>query len=336
MQFTAIEDNSTSDLRTIHVANLVPEKITEALLYELFLQVSYQKNYTENVLQLICRVGRNSFESFLQRIVQGGPLERVSIPKEKDGSNRAYGFITYRHFGSVAYALSVFSGTRLHNRELRLNYRQANRNNADNSTNAAGSSNLADTRSQAMCPQPLMSMMPPLHQFQMQNSFDNSALNARGASALSSPVQMNIGNPFSNSMTPRKGKSTSGGQPSPLNQTIDVNQLLELSAQMLPPMAGQGTDMHNHQSKMMHRDDNRAHGRNNNYSRDREQRREDRKRDRSRERSDWVRNQCQNYGAERNDNNDRNQRHGRNNRNGGGNRNSDNNNRFRSDDRRRF
>ncbi|KAK2587493.1 hypothetical protein KPH14_003194 [Odynerus spinipes] len=52
------------DARTLWCGNL-SEKVTEDILYELFLQ--------------------------------GGPVQRVSIPKDRDGKQRAYGFITYKH-----------------------------------------------------------------------------------------------------------------------------------------------------------------------------------------------------------------------------------------------
>lgn len=40
MNLATKEDNSTQEARTIHCGNLMSEKITEEILYELFLQVS--------------------------------------------------------------------------------------------------------------------------------------------------------------------------------------------------------------------------------------------------------------------------------------------------------
>jgi len=57
-----------------------------------------------------------------------GPIERVSIPKEKDGKNKGFGFVTYKHLIAVSYALSIFSGTKLFGRELTLKNRNANSN----------------------------------------------------------------------------------------------------------------------------------------------------------------------------------------------------------------
>ncbi|XP_003705939.1 splicing regulator RBM11 [Megachile rotundata] len=75
------------DIRTVWCGNL-SEKVTEEILYELFLQ--------------------------------GGPVQRVIIPKDRDGRQRTYGFITYKHINSVKYALSLFDGTILFNRPLSM------------------------------------------------------------------------------------------------------------------------------------------------------------------------------------------------------------------------
>ncbi|KOC59202.1 Putative RNA-binding protein 11 [Habropoda laboriosa] len=79
------------DMRTVWCGNL-SEKVTEEILYELFLQ--------------------------------GGPVQRVSIPKDRDGKQRAYGFVTYKHINSVKYALNLFHGTVLFNRPLSMGPRK--------------------------------------------------------------------------------------------------------------------------------------------------------------------------------------------------------------------
>lgn len=56
-------------------------------------------------------------------------MEKVHIPKDKDGRQRTFGFITYAHHASVAYALSIFSGTRLFNREISLKESTPNKTN---------------------------------------------------------------------------------------------------------------------------------------------------------------------------------------------------------------
>ncbi|XP_018346866.1 PREDICTED: RNA-binding protein 7 [Trachymyrmex septentrionalis] len=78
------------DARTLYCGNL-SEKVTEDILYELFLQ--------------------------------GGPVQRIIIPKDRDGKPRTYGFITYKHMDSVEYALHLFDGTMLYNRTLNMKLR---------------------------------------------------------------------------------------------------------------------------------------------------------------------------------------------------------------------
>ncbi|KAK0084192.1 hypothetical protein PV326_006372 [Microctonus aethiopoides] len=80
------------DSRTLYCGNL-SSRCNEDILYELFLQ--------------------------------GGPLERVHIPRDRDGSLKNFGFITYKHAMSVMYAISLFEGTTLFNRQLTLKTRQA-------------------------------------------------------------------------------------------------------------------------------------------------------------------------------------------------------------------
>ncbi|XP_001607670.2 RNA-binding protein 7 [Nasonia vitripennis] len=78
------------DARTIWCGNL-SEQITEDILYELFLQA--------------------------------GPIQKVSIPKERDGKPKSFGFVTYKNLCSVPYALELFDGTVLFNRSLNLKSR---------------------------------------------------------------------------------------------------------------------------------------------------------------------------------------------------------------------
>ncbi|XP_012527802.1 RNA-binding protein 7 [Monomorium pharaonis] len=78
------------DARTLYCGNL-SEKVTEDILYELFLQ--------------------------------GGPVQKITIPKDRDGKQRSFGFITYKHTKSVEYALHLFDGTLLYNRTLNMKLR---------------------------------------------------------------------------------------------------------------------------------------------------------------------------------------------------------------------
>ncbi|XP_055683841.1 RNA-binding protein 7 [Lutzomyia longipalpis] len=68
--------------RTLYCGNL-SEKVTEEILYELFLQA--------------------------------GPIDEVRIPK-----SRSFGFVTYRHEATIPYALNLYSGTRLFGREITI------------------------------------------------------------------------------------------------------------------------------------------------------------------------------------------------------------------------
>ncbi|XP_059616954.1 RNA-binding protein 7 [Phlebotomus argentipes] len=68
--------------RTLFCGNL-SDKVTEELLYELFLQA--------------------------------GPIDGVRIPKARN-----FGFITYRHESTIPYALRLYSGTRLYGREITI------------------------------------------------------------------------------------------------------------------------------------------------------------------------------------------------------------------------
>ncbi|XP_014612145.1 PREDICTED: RNA-binding protein 7 [Polistes canadensis] len=78
------------DIRTLWCGNL-SEQVTEDILYELFLQ--------------------------------GGPIQKVAIPKDRDGKQRTYGFVTYKHVSSVSYALVLFNGTKLFNRLINMKTR---------------------------------------------------------------------------------------------------------------------------------------------------------------------------------------------------------------------
>ncbi|XP_065078798.1 RNA-binding protein 7 [Ochlerotatus camptorhynchus] len=84
---------SEEDERTLWCGNLA-EKVTEELLYELFLQA--------------------------------GPVEMVKIPRDTDKRQRSYAFITYTHAVSVNYAIKIYDGTRLFNRQLTIHKKSRN------------------------------------------------------------------------------------------------------------------------------------------------------------------------------------------------------------------
>ncbi|XP_034826834.1 RNA-binding protein 7 [Maniola hyperantus] len=78
------------DNKTLWCGNLA-EQVTEELLYELFLQA--------------------------------GPLEKVRIPRDRDGRQKNFAFITFCHEVSVPYAIGLFRGTSLFHRALNLDTR---------------------------------------------------------------------------------------------------------------------------------------------------------------------------------------------------------------------
>lgn len=84
----------SEDSRTIWCGNL-SDKVTEEILYELFLQVA--------------------------------PLERVRIPTDKNGRKSNFGFVTVKHEQSVDYVVQLLEGTCLYDRQLNIKPRNVNR-----------------------------------------------------------------------------------------------------------------------------------------------------------------------------------------------------------------
>ncbi|XP_051871245.1 splicing regulator RBM11-like [Pristis pectinata] len=67
------------------------------------------------------------FELFLQ----AGPLTKVHIAKDKDGRQKTYGFVCFKHTESVPYAITLLNGIRLYGRPLNLQYRSGSSHTAD-------------------------------------------------------------------------------------------------------------------------------------------------------------------------------------------------------------
>lgn len=86
-------DRDSKTPRTLYCGN-ISDAVTEELLYELFLQA--------------------------------GPIEKVTIPKEKDGKQRTFAFIEFVHKVSADYAFKVMRGTELFGRQLQIKYRTNN------------------------------------------------------------------------------------------------------------------------------------------------------------------------------------------------------------------
>ena len=55
--------------------------------------------------------------------LKAGPLDHVSIPKDKNGEQRRFAFVTFKHECSVDYSIFLFQGTTLFDEELQLKRR---------------------------------------------------------------------------------------------------------------------------------------------------------------------------------------------------------------------
>ncbi|KAJ3641631.1 hypothetical protein Zmor_028127 [Zophobas morio] len=84
-----------NEARTIWCGNLA-DKVTEELLYELFLQAA--------------------------------PLEEVRIPTDKSGRKANYGFVVVKHEVSVDYVVQLLDGTCLYERPITVKPRKSNQN----------------------------------------------------------------------------------------------------------------------------------------------------------------------------------------------------------------
>ncbi|XP_023693674.1 RNA binding motif protein 11 isoform X2 [Paramormyrops kingsleyae] len=83
-------DKHCDDDKTVFVGNL-GSSVKEEILFELFLQA--------------------------------GPLERVTIARDKEGRQKSYGFVCYKHKEAVPYAIALLNGTWLYGRPIKLQYR---------------------------------------------------------------------------------------------------------------------------------------------------------------------------------------------------------------------
>ncbi|XP_067849524.1 splicing regulator RBM11-like [Heptranchias perlo] len=114
------------------------------------------------------------FELFLQ----AGPLTKVHIAKDKDGRQKTYGFICFKHTESVPYAITLLNGIRLYGRPLNLQYRSGSSHTADPSTSHPGVDNSQCRAPEDNCrstqfqdgPSSSLFLTPP---YSTSNSFSN-------------------------------------------------------------------------------------------------------------------------------------------------------------------
>ncbi|XP_035201995.1 RNA-binding protein 7 [Oxyura jamaicensis] len=76
--------------RTLFVGNLDP-RVTEELIFELF--------------------------------HQAGPVIKVKIPKDRDGKQKQFAFVNFKHEESVPYGMSLLNGIKLYGRPIKIQFR---------------------------------------------------------------------------------------------------------------------------------------------------------------------------------------------------------------------
>ncbi|XP_069745216.1 splicing regulator RBM11-like [Narcine bancroftii] len=116
------------------------------------------------------------FELFLQ----AGPLTKVHIARDKDGRQKTYGFVCFKHTESVPYAITLLNGIRLYGRPLNLQYRSGSSHTTDSSVPYLGADNTLcrapqdNSRSPQFQDGPSSSLLlaPP---YSMSNSLSNPA-----------------------------------------------------------------------------------------------------------------------------------------------------------------
>lgn len=105
--------------KTLWCGNL-PDQVTEEILYELFLQVF---NFDWSAIMYYNFLVYCHTRNYIIFVPQAGPLEQVRIAKDRDGRQKNFAFITYRHGVSVPYAMFIFKGTALFHMTLNLQCR---------------------------------------------------------------------------------------------------------------------------------------------------------------------------------------------------------------------
>lgn len=141
------------------------------------------------------------------------------MPKDKEGKQRAFGFITYVHAVSVPYAVELFRGTRLFNRELRVNAREG------------GGGNSGPPKPNSAHQQMQQQQLHQQHQLMQQHQQKQDKLRFHSTAALQSGF--NSGTAMARDhygMVPTNGRPTKT-----IPQEVDINALLMMSAQFRQP-----------------------------------------------------------------------------------------------------
>ncbi|KAB5549357.1 hypothetical protein PHYPO_G00066400 [Pangasianodon hypophthalmus] len=87
-----MQEKEGEEQRTVFVFNL-SSCVREEILYELFLQA--------------------------------GPVQKVVIPKDRDGNQKSYGFVYYKHAEAVPYAIALLDGIWLYGCPITLRHHYA-------------------------------------------------------------------------------------------------------------------------------------------------------------------------------------------------------------------
>ncbi|XP_041100194.1 splicing regulator RBM11-like [Polyodon spathula] len=80
-----------------------------------------------------------------------GPLTRVTIAKDKDGKQKSYGFVCYKHREAVPYAIALLNGIRLYGRPIKLQYRFGSSRTSNTGSFYPGSDNSPYRTPQGSC-----------------------------------------------------------------------------------------------------------------------------------------------------------------------------------------
>uniref|UniRef100_A0A4W5RFY7 RNA binding motif protein 11 n=1 Tax=Hucho hucho TaxID=62062 RepID=A0A4W5RFY7_9TELE len=71
----------------------------------------------------VANLGSSANEEILfELFLQAGPLKKVTIARDREGRQRSYGFVYYKHAEAVPYAIALLNGTWLFGRQIRLQY----------------------------------------------------------------------------------------------------------------------------------------------------------------------------------------------------------------------